>query len=108
MSEVYTEMLVVWASGMIEFCGNQPEPEGALTICVAHGENAIERLGEMIVDKAEAYSFEGVIAFKVPGIDPQRKEVTHGVDPAVDVLIEWGNNLRNDIGADSAFDWARS
>ena len=107
MSEHHIQRLVVWASGMIEFVGDQPEPDGALTICMAHGERAIERLGEMIVDRSEAWCFESGLALKVPGIDPQRDEVTRGVDPAIEVLIDWGNALRNDLGVDPAFVWAR-
>ena len=36
----HVERMVVWASGKIQFCGAQEEPEGALTVCVAHGVRA--------------------------------------------------------------------
>jgi len=99
--------MVVWASGKIEFCGDQPEPEGALTVCVVHGEEPMEQLAELVVDRAEAWYFDEGLSLKVPGIDPHREVVVGSVDPAIETLIEWGDNLRNDIGINSAFVWAR-
>lgn len=103
----HIERMVVWASGKIEFCGGQPEPEGALTVCVAHGEKAIEQLGELIVDRAEVWCFDEGIAFKVPDIDPRRPDAGDAFDPAIETLIEWGDQLRNDVGINPAFQWAR-
>jgi hypothetical protein len=103
----YVQRMVVWASGKIEFCGDQPEPEGTLTVCVVHGKQAMEQLAELVVDAAEAWYFDDGLALKVPGIDPHREEVPGGIDPAIETLIEWGDQLRNDIGIDPAFVWAR-
>ena len=103
----HVERMVVWASGKIEFCGAQDEPEGALTVCMAHGVRAIEQLGELLLDRTEVWCFDEGMSLKVPGIDPKRPSA-EGIDPAIDVLVDWGDQLRNDIGTDHAFVWARA
>lgn len=93
--------MIVWASGMVEFIGDRPEPDGAILICTAHGRAAIDALLKAVDESADLHDFGGRIAKRVPGIHPD--------DPAPDVheLIYWGDDLRNDLGARSDIQWVR-
>ncbi len=103
----HVQSMVVWASGMIEFVDAQSEPEGSILVCVAHGDDAVEKLAELIVDRADLWHFDEQLALKVPGIDPHRPDPGSAFDAAIDTLIDWENQLRNDIGFDPRFVWGR-
>lgn len=93
--------MIVWASGMVEFIGDRPEPDGAILICTAHGRAAIDALLGGVDESCALHDFGGRIAKRVPGIHPD--------DPAPDVheLIYWGDDLRNDLGARADIRWVR-
>lgn len=106
MSERRQKSLIVWASGMIQFVDGNSEPDGAIRICTATGEDAIKFLFETVKDAVQLYEFPpSTVALKVPGIDPDGNHVL-GADP-VDILIDFDAALWHEIGPDTDFDWKR-
>lgn len=106
MSGAREKSLIVWASGMIQFVDGNSEPDGAIRICTATGEDAIKFLFETVKDAAELHEFAvSTVALKVPGIDPDGNHAL-GQDP-IDILINFDAELWNQIGADADFDWKR-
>lgn len=98
--------LIVWASGLIEFVDGNLEPDGAIRICTARGEDAIRFLFETVKDATELHEFGGgKVALKVPGICPDGNHFL-GADP-VDILIDFDAELWREIGPDADFDWKR-
>lgn len=91
------QKLIVWASGMVEFIGGRKEPDGAILVCTARGEAAIEALFVETAACIWFHDFGGRVAARIPEIDPDRPNVGEDIDPAVQALIEWGDLIREGI-----------
>lgn len=97
------QTLIAWATGRLDFIGERRVPDGAIRICTATGEDAINFLFHTVKEAAELHDFGTEVALKVPGIDPSEP----GSDEAIDTLIDWDDCLQDEIGRDDAFDWQR-
>lgn len=105
MSARRQKSLIVWASGLIQFIDGTDEPEGAIRICTATGDDAILFLFEQVKEAAQLHEFDDAgVALKVPGFDPRNGN--HWSDP-VDLLIDWDAQLYHEIGPDADFEWKR-
>lgn len=107
MSEI--QKLVVWASGRIDFIGGRDEPDGAILVCTAHGEDAIEALYDAVKDASVLHDFGSQVWLRVPNINPDRPWAGEAVDDAVEELIAWEDDIRSDLAPDyPEIEWTRA
>ena len=104
----YMKQMISWASGMVEFIGAEPAPEGAIVCCTVHHPHAFEELLHAVEKQLILHDFGDVGGLRVPGIDPARTEVESGVDFAVDILIRWEEGVRESLGFFNDIEWTRS
>lgn len=113
MSKSDVQKLIVWASGMVEFIGDRLEPDGAILVCTARGEAAIEALFVETAACVWFHDFGGRVAPRIPEIDPDRPDVGEELDIAIELLIDWGNLLKEGIERNfepecaAGIEWAR-
>ncbi len=102
------QKLIVWASGLIEFIGDKPVPDGAIHVCTALGQDAIEFLFDQVREQSVLHDFGDIVGLRVPEIDADRSHVEVGVDLAVEQLIIWEDYLRDLVGNDDEIEWTRA
>ena len=108
MNTVAELHMIAWASGMIEFIRELPEPEGAIHCCTACGEEAIDDLLDVVREQSVLHCFaDGVVALRVPEINPVRPIIVDGVDLAVDLLIRWEDYVSEALGRRGDIKWTR-
>jgi hypothetical protein len=101
--------MIVWASGLIEFIRDLPEPEGAIHCCTARGEEAISDLLDTVREQSVLHCFTDTVGLRVPEINPTRTHIEFGPDAAVDLLMRWEDYVRDLLGlADLDIDWMRA
>jgi hypothetical protein len=100
--------MIVWASGLIEFIGNVPEPDGSILVCTANHPHDIEELLAVVQEQAILDDFGDVVGLRVPGIDPRRPVIESGVDFTVDILMRWEDDIRRILGEVRQIEWTRS
>lgn len=104
MSEPVCHM-IVWGFGMIAFITDpdaDPEVDGAILVCTAHGRDDIDALLETVREASVLTNFGPGVALRVPNLSPDA--------PTADVyeLIYWSDELREKLAADhSAIAWVR-
>lgn len=103
----YVKQMISWASGMIEFIGAEPAPEGAIVCCTVHHPYAFEELLHVVEKNVILHDFGDVVGLRVPGIDPFRPEVADNIDFAIDTLIRWEEDVRDSLGFFNHIEWAR-
>ncbi|MDZ7893847.1 MAG: hypothetical protein U5M50_02125 [Sphingobium sp.] len=97
--------LYAWASGMLEFCAGNAEPDGALRVCTVHGYGWISEIFDAVRDTSVLHDFGGgTVHLGIPDIVK-----TVGEDPVADVdaLIEWADYLREDFEGIEEIEWER-
>lgn len=107
MSRPIHQKLIAWASGMIEFIGDQIVPDGAIHVCTAHDKDAIDKLFGAVRKASHLIEYSDRVALGVPTIDPMRALVEVGIDFAVDLLMDWEEEVRDAIGDLFDIEWVR-
>lgn len=103
----YVRKMIVWASGLIEFIGDQVEPEGSILVCtITHPFTTADVLS-YVQDNSILYDFGDQVGLRVPAIDPCRHRASTGIDFEVDHLIAWEDFMRERVTV-AHIEWTRA